>query len=67
MHLSSKLSRKIIEADMVSKPADLVNCKGTRGYVQSGEFVTDTDIAIKDGTIGTGGRDESISISTLTK
>jgi adenine deaminase len=67
MPSSSKLTRNLIEVAMGRKPADLVLLKGTWVCVQSGEFVPDTDIAIKDGRIAYVGPDASHTIMKGTR
>jgi adenine deaminase len=67
MPSSSKLTRNLIEVAMGRKPADLVLRKGTWACVQSGEFVPDTDIAIKDGRIAYVGPDASHTITKDTR
>jgi adenine deaminase len=58
------IQKNLIDVAMGRKPADLLIRKGTWICVQSGEFVPDTDIAIKDGRIAYVGPDAS---RTLTK
>ncbi len=64
MPTSTQLTHNLIDVAMGRKPADLLIRKGTWVCVQSGEFVPDTDIAIKDGRIAYVGPDAS---RTLTK
>ena len=60
-------TRKLIDVAMGRKPADLVLRKGTWVCVQSGEFVPDTDIAIKHGRIAYVGPDASHTITKDTR
>ncbi len=60
-------TRNLIDVAMGRKPADLVLCKGTWVCVQSGEFVPNTDIAIKDGRIAYVGPDASHTITKDTR
>ena len=61
-------SRKIlVDVAMGRTPADLVIRKGTWACVQSGEFVPDTDIAIKDGHVAYVGPDGSHTIGKGTQ
>jgi adenine deaminase len=62
MTLSTKFTRTLIDVAMGRKPADLVIRNGTWACVQSGEFLPDTDIAIKDGRIAYVGPDASHTI-----
>ena len=64
MTSSTQLTHNLIDVAMGRKPADILIRKGTWVCVQSGEFVPDTDIAIKDGHIAYVGPDAS---RTLTK
>jgi len=66
MPSSIQLTRNLIDVAMGRKPADLVLRKGTWVCVQSGEFVPDTDIAIKDGRIAYVGPDASHTITNET-
>jgi len=59
--------KNLIDVAMGRKPADLVIRKGTWVCVQSGEFVPDTDIAIKDGRIAYVGPDASHTITKNTR
>jgi adenine deaminase len=61
---STQLTSNLIDVAMGRKPADLLIRKGTWVCVQSGEFVPDTDIAIKDGHIASVGPEAA---RTLTK
>ncbi|MCX6033843.1 MAG: amidohydrolase family protein, partial [Chloroflexi bacterium] len=67
--MTSELSlrRTLIDVAMGRKPADLVLRKGTWACVQSGEFVPDTDIAIKDGHVAYVGPDASHTITKDTR
>ena len=67
MPSSTQLTSNLIDVAMGRKPADLVLREGTWVCVQSGEFVPDTDIAIKDGPSRIGARYESLSISAIAK
>jgi adenine deaminase len=64
---SPQPTRNLIDVAMGRKPADLVLRKGTWICVQSGEFVPDTDIAIKDGYIAYVGPDALHTISKETQ
>ncbi|MBI4730948.1 MAG: adenine deaminase, partial [Chloroflexi bacterium] len=59
-------SKNLIDVAMGRKPADLVIRHGTWVCVQSGEFVPDTDIAVKDGRIAYVGPDASHTIKKET-
>jgi adenine deaminase len=65
--MSESYTKSLIEVAMGRKPADLVIRKGTWACVQSGEFVPDTDIAIKDGHVAFVGSDASHSIGKDTQ
>ena len=67
MKFDIKPTRALIDTAMGRKPADLVLRKGTWVCVQSGEFVPDTDIAIKDGRIAYVGPDASHTIKKNTR
>ncbi len=56
------LTKTLIDVAMGRAPADLVIRRGTWVCVQSGEFVPDTDVAIKDGRIAYVGPDASHTI-----
>jgi adenine deaminase len=56
------IAKIFIDVAMGRKPADLVIRHGTWVCVQSGEFVPDTDIAVKDGRIAYVGPDASHTI-----
>ena len=60
--MTASLTKNLIDVAMGRNPADLVIRKGTWVCVQSGEFVPDTDIAIKDGHIAYVGSDASHTI-----
>lgn len=49
--MPANLTRTLIDVAMGRQPADLVLRHGTWVCVQSGEFVPDTDVAIKEGRI----------------
>ena len=59
---NASLTPTLINVAMGRTPADLVICHGTWVCVQSGEFVPDTDIAIKDGHIAYVGPDASHAV-----
>jgi adenine deaminase len=59
-------TQALIDVAMGRKPADLVLRKGTWACVQSGEFIPDTDIAIKDGLIAYVGPDATHTIKKET-
>lgn len=59
-------SKNLIDVAMGRKPADLVIRHGTWVCVQSGEFVPDTDIAVKDGRIAYVGPDAAHTIKKET-
>ena len=67
MQTSIELTRNLIDVAMGRQPADLVLRKGTWACVQSGEFVPDTDIAIKDGRIAYVGPDAAHTIGKGTR
>lgn len=60
------ITQALIDVAMGRKPADLVIRHGTWVCVQSGEFVPDTDIAIKGGRIAYVGPDASHTIKKET-
>ena len=62
-----KSTRTLIDVAMGRQPADLVLRKGTWACVQSGEFVPETDVAIKDGRIAYVGPDASHTIGSGTR
>jgi len=57
-----ELTRNLIDVAMGRQKADLVVRKGTWACVQSGEFIPDTDVAVKDGRIAYVGPDASHTI-----
>ena len=59
-------TRNLIDVAMGRKPADIVLRHGTWVCVQSGEFVPDTDIAIKDGRVAYVGPDATHTIKKET-
>jgi len=63
----NQLTINLIDVAMGRKPADLVLRKGIWVCVQSGEFVPDTDIAIKDGHIAYVGPDAAHTIMKDTR
>jgi len=65
--MPATFTKNLIDVAMGRKPADLVIRKGTWVCVQSGEFVPDTDIAIKDGRIAYVGPDASHTITKNTR
>ncbi len=67
MPSSIQLTHNLIDVAMGRKPADLVLRKGTWVCVQTGEFVPDTDIAIKDGRIAYVGPDAAHTITKETQ
>ncbi len=67
MPTTIELTRNLIDVAMGRQKADLVLLKGTWACVQSGEFVPDTDIAVKDGRIAYVGPDASHTIGPETK
>ena len=67
MQTSIELTRTLIDVAMGRQPADLVLRKGIWVCVQSGEFVPDTDIAIKDGRIAYVGSDATHTIGKGTR
>ena len=64
--MPATFTKNLIDVAMGRVPADLVIRKGTWVCVQSGEFVPDTDIAIKDGRIAYVGPDASPAIGEHT-
>jgi adenine deaminase len=60
-------TRTLIDVAMGRQSADLVILKGNWVCVQSGEFVPDTDIAVKDGRIAYVGPDASHTIGEGTQ
>jgi adenine deaminase len=67
MPSSIELTRSLINVAMGRKPADLVLRKGTWVCVQSGEFVPETDVAVKDGRIAYVGPDATHTIGKETQ
>jgi adenine deaminase len=67
MPTSIEQTRTLIDVAMGRKPADLVLRKGIWVCVQSGEFVPDTDVAVKDGRIAYVGPDASHTIGEGTR
>src|SRR5512136_92852 len=67
MQTSIELTRTLIDVAMGRQPADLVLRKGTWVCVQSGEFVPETDVAIKDGRIAYVGPDAAHAIGKETQ
>jgi adenine deaminase len=64
---SIELTRTLIDVAMGRQKADLVVRKGTWACVQSGEFVPETDVAVKDGRIAYVGPDASHTIGSNTR
>ena len=67
MATSIEITRNLIDVAMGRQKADLVLLKGIWACVQSGEFVPDIDVAIKDGYIAYVGPDASHSIGKETR
>ena len=67
MPSSTKLTRALVDTAMGRVPADMVIRNGKWVCVQSGEIISDTDIAIKDGHIAYVGEDASHTIGKKTK
>jgi adenine deaminase len=67
MPSSVELTRSLVDVAMGRKPADLVIRKGQWVSVQSGEIISDMDIAIVDGHIAYVGEDASHCIGSETK
>jgi adenine deaminase len=67
MNSDIKSIRRLVDVAMGRKPADLVLRKGTWVCVQSGEFVPETDIAVKDGRIAYVGPDATHTIGKETR
>ncbi|KAF0106712.1 MAG: adenine deaminase [Anaerolineaceae bacterium] len=59
----AETTKALIDVAIGRKPADLVIRHGTWVCVQSGEFVPDTDVAIKDGRVAYVGPDASHTIT----
>ncbi len=62
-----ELTRNLIDVAMGRQKADLVVRRGTWVCVQSGEFIPETDIAVKDGRIAYVGPDASHTIGPETQ
>jgi adenine deaminase len=62
-----ELTRNLIDVAMGRQKADLVLLKGTWACVQSGEFIPDTDVAVKDGRIAYVGPDAAHTIGQETR
>jgi adenine deaminase len=67
MPSSTKLTRALVDTAMGRVPADLVIQNGQWVSVQSGEILSGTDIAVKDGHIAYVGEDASHTIGKKTK
>jgi adenine deaminase len=67
MSSSIELTRTLIDVAMGRRKADLVVRQGTWVCVQSGEFVPETDVAIKDGRIAYVGPDADHTIGRETQ
>ncbi len=67
MPSSIELTRTLIDVAMGRQPADLVLRNGIWVCVQSGEFVLETDIAVKDGRIAYVGPDAGHTIDKETR
>src|SRR5512140_15311 len=67
MSPSTQPTQNLIDVAMGRQPADIVVLKGTWVCVQSGEFVPDTDVSIKDGRIAYVGPDATYTLSKDTK
>ncbi len=67
MQSDIRLTRTLIDVAMGRQPADLVLRKGTWVCVQSGEFVSETDVAVKDGRVAYVGPDASHTIGKGTR
>ncbi len=65
--ISTAIYRSLIDVAMGRAAADLVIRKGTWVCVQSGEFIPNTDIAIKEGRIAYVGADASHTIGNKTQ
>jgi adenine deaminase len=63
MPSSAELTKALVDVAIGRKPADLVIRHGTWVCVQSGEFVPDTDVAIKEGRVAYVGPDASHTIT----
>ena len=64
---SNELTRTLIDVAMGRQKADMVLRKGTWVCVQSGEFVPETDIAVKEGRIAYVGPDAAHTIGLETR
>src|SRR5512136_2592936 len=64
---SNKTTRCLIDVAMGRQKADLVVRKGTWVCVQSGEFVPETDVAVKNGRIAYVGPDAAHTIGKETQ
>jgi adenine deaminase len=62
-----EFTRNLIDVAMGRQKADLVLLKGTWVCVQSGEFIPDTDVAVKDGHIAYVGPDAAHTIGKETR
>ena len=67
MSSSLELTRTLIDVAMGRQKADLVLRRGTWACVQSGEFVPETDVAVKEGRIAYVGPDASHTIGRQTR
>jgi adenine deaminase len=67
MPFSTKLTRSLVDVAMGRAPADLVIQNGNWVSVQSGEIISGTDIAVKDGHIAYVGEDAGHTIGKKTK
>jgi adenine deaminase len=67
MSSSIELTRTLIDVAMGRQKANLVVLKGTWVCVQSGEFVPETDVAVKDGRIAYIGPDAAHTIGKETQ
>jgi len=67
MPSSTKLTRALVDTAVGRVPADLVIRNGQWVSVQSGEIISHTDIAIKDGYIAYVGEDASHTVGKKTK
>jgi adenine deaminase len=61
--MPASLTKTLIDVAMGRAPADLVIRHGMWVCVQSGEFVLDTDIAVKGGRIALVGPDASHTVN----
>jgi adenine deaminase len=67
MQTSVELTRTLIDVAMGRQKADLILRKGTWVCVQSGEFVPETDVAIKRGRIAYVGPDAAHTVGPQTQ